>query len=237
VAGDWRNYFDRTLGEEFESTFPRLLTDLGYEQDGDWFKALPQQMPATRNETEEVSANELLSKLASFEEQYMELQLWRSAALDRLDDINRLTATVEELKARVAAPNPETEQHLAQIHELTRTVRQLEGTCDRRLAMIEELRHVIQNQNISAEQRLSDVYALTRKVRELQVRVSTPDPVAEERLRDILKLTEHIRNLESTVTETQRAAEDRERCIEEIRSSSSYRYGFAPLSKLGKLFR
>jgi flagellar motility protein MotE (MotC chaperone) len=167
----------------------------------------------------------------------MELQLWRSAALDRLDDVNRLTAKIEELRARIAAPNPETEQHLAQIHALTRTVRQLEGTCDLRLAMIEELRQVIQHQNVSAEQRLSDVYALTRSVRELEVRVASPDPVAEERLQDILKLTEHIRNLESTVTETQRAAEDRERCLEEIRSSRSYRYGFAPLSKLGSLFR
>jgi flagellar motility protein MotE (MotC chaperone) len=237
VAGDWRNHFDSTVGEEFESTFPHLLADLGYEQDGGWYKDLPQQMPAIRNETEEASSSGLLSKLASFEDQYMELQLWRSAALDRLDDVNRLTAEVEELQARIAAPNPETEQHLAQIHELTRTVRQLEGTCDRRLAMIEELRQVIQNQNISAEQRLSDVYALTRNVRELEVRVSTPDQIAEERLRDILKLTEHIRNLESTVSETQRAAEDRKRCLEEIRSSSSYRYGFTPLSKLGRLFR
>jgi flagellar motility protein MotE (MotC chaperone) len=163
--------------------------------------------------------------------------LWRSAAFDRLDDVNRLTAKVAELQARIAAPNPETEQHLAQIHELTRTIRRLEGTCDRRLAMIEELQQVIQNQNICAEQRLSDVYALTRNVRELEVRVSSPDQVAEERLRDILKLTEHIRNLESAVAETQRAAEERERCLEEIRSSNSYRYGFAPLSKLGKLFR
>ena len=231
VAGDWRNYFSRTLGEEFESTFPHLLAELGYERDGSWYKDLPHQMPVIQNETEEASSTSvLLNKLASFEDQYTELQWWRSAATDRLDDVNRLTEKVVELRARIAAPNPETDRLLAQVDELT-------GVCSRRLAdnrqlsvTIEEMKLHLQCQAMSAEQRLSDVHALTRSVHALEDRVATPDPESEQRLQDILRLTEHIRNLESTV-------ENREKCLKEIRSSSSYRYGFTPLSKLGRLFR
>lgn len=40
--GDWRNYFDRSLGEMFERACPRLLTQLGYERSDSWFENLPE---------------------------------------------------------------------------------------------------------------------------------------------------------------------------------------------------
>jgi Sulfotransferase domain len=42
VAGDWREYFDRALGELFERSYPGALVDLGYETENSWFESLPQ---------------------------------------------------------------------------------------------------------------------------------------------------------------------------------------------------
>jgi hypothetical protein len=40
-AGDWRNHFDRRLGEIWEIQLPGLLSALGYEQGNDWAAGLP----------------------------------------------------------------------------------------------------------------------------------------------------------------------------------------------------
>lgn len=42
VAGDWRRYFDRALGELFERCYPGALVELGYESTNSWFETLPQ---------------------------------------------------------------------------------------------------------------------------------------------------------------------------------------------------
>lgn len=41
VAGDWRRWFTREDGEEFETLAGDLLADLGYETDRDWWRTLP----------------------------------------------------------------------------------------------------------------------------------------------------------------------------------------------------
>jgi hypothetical protein len=40
IAGDWRNYFDRELGAEFEASFPGLLVDLRFETTKCWYEML-----------------------------------------------------------------------------------------------------------------------------------------------------------------------------------------------------
>ncbi len=323
VDGDWRNYFDRELGEEFETTFPGLLTDLGHETDTRWYNALPVNLHPERNSLPagDERVQELLGKLAAFEDRYTEMGLWKTAAEDRLEQIQELTRTVDRLQARVAAPDIQAERHISQINELTSTVRHLEMISAERLTSVQrltgmllELRSMMEDRNAAAEQRLEQVYELTRKVNELegrlaepnvlaedrlaqireltahirhrntiaedriadivrlnaviasqnervaeldklsaerlsqvhtlthnvhqlQHRVSQPDTIAEERLADILKLTAHIRSTESELAEVRKAADDREQVIREIRLSSSYRYGFLPVAKLGSLFR
>jgi len=41
IAADWRNYFDRELGAEFEASFPGLLVDLRFEKTRCWYEMLP----------------------------------------------------------------------------------------------------------------------------------------------------------------------------------------------------
>lgn len=43
-AGDWRNYFDRDLGQRFEAACPGLLVALGYETKNDWWSDLPEHV-------------------------------------------------------------------------------------------------------------------------------------------------------------------------------------------------
>jgi hypothetical protein len=77
IDGDWRNYFDRELGEQFEATFPQLLADLGCEAGTDWYKSLPESLsPESRQlPAGDARVRELLAQLASFEDQYTELGL------------------------------------------------------------------------------------------------------------------------------------------------------------------
>ncbi len=46
MAGDWRNYFDRDLGERFEGACPGLVRALGYERADDWWMGLPVRVDA-----------------------------------------------------------------------------------------------------------------------------------------------------------------------------------------------
>ena len=198
LDGDWRNYFDLELGQDFEATFPRLLADLGYETDPDWYLALP-RMPlaeARRIPSNEARVQELLSQLAALEDQYTELELWRSAAGERLENIRELTATVDALQERVSTPNMETRQHLSQINELASTVHHLETLSLERLAanqrlsiVIKEMGARIDERHGVAEQRLVQIYELTRIVDELESRVAAPDLLAQERMAQIQTLT------------------------------------------------
>ena len=201
IDGDWRNYFDRELGEDFEATFPQLLADLGCETDSDWYKALPEKLlaDASRIPAGDARVQELLNQLAALEDQYTELGLWRTAAEERLEQINDLTATVNALEERVAAPNLQTQRHLSQIDELTGTVRHLETVSAERLASNQRLNIIIQElvariaqRNAVAEQRLEQIYELTRMVNELEFRLAAPNELTQERLAQIQTLTEHV---------------------------------------------
>ena len=158
VNGDWKNYFDRELGEEFETTFPQLLADLGFETNTNWYKLLPATLVPVNVRNSSTASNDetvrnLLSQIASFEDKYTELGLWRSAAEDRLADVTELTQMVGDLQARLAAVDPQTSQHLSQIRELTGTVRSLERAVadhavnDQRLnSLVDDLRARLREQ-------------------------------------------------------------------------------------------
>jgi len=156
VDGDWRNYFDRELGEDFEATFPQLLAHLGCETDLDWYKALPEKVlaEASRIPAGDARVWELLNQLAALEDQYTELGLWRTAAEDRLENIKELTATVDALQERVAAPNELAEERLAQIQALT--------------AMVHDLQTRIAQPDPVAEERLTDIRKLTAHIHSVE---------------------------------------------------------------------
>ena len=43
-AGDWKNYFDRSLAQRFEAACPDLLKELGYEKSSEWWKSVPEKI-------------------------------------------------------------------------------------------------------------------------------------------------------------------------------------------------
>ena len=92
IAGDWRNHFDRDLGELFENAFPGLLTDLGYEESAEWWRLLP---PAIFEPTAnpEQQRSRLLAVLEEYEN---ELATVRLAAAERLRDVDLLHAQLHE---------------------------------------------------------------------------------------------------------------------------------------------
>lgn len=47
IPGDWKNHFDRSLGQLWEQTEPGVLQQLGYERGNDWWQALPEPVPAS----------------------------------------------------------------------------------------------------------------------------------------------------------------------------------------------
>lgn len=42
IIGDWRNHFNRRLGEIADDLFNPLMLELGYETNPDWWKELPE---------------------------------------------------------------------------------------------------------------------------------------------------------------------------------------------------
>lgn len=49
IAGDWKNHFDRDLGQLWEQCLPGFLQAIGYEDDSDWWRRLPEQeVPTAR---------------------------------------------------------------------------------------------------------------------------------------------------------------------------------------------
>ncbi|MFQ5527971.1 MAG: sulfotransferase domain-containing protein, partial [Thermoanaerobaculia bacterium] len=43
TPGDWRHYFDATVGQFFETRYPGLLEGLGYETSSTWYQSLPER--------------------------------------------------------------------------------------------------------------------------------------------------------------------------------------------------
>ncbi|MDQ1314256.1 MAG: hypothetical protein QG662_365 [Pseudomonadota bacterium] len=44
VPGDWRNYFVRQNGEQWERLYPGFLREIGYEESDDWWRDLPETL-------------------------------------------------------------------------------------------------------------------------------------------------------------------------------------------------
>jgi len=44
VSGDWRNYFVRQNGEQWERLYPGFLREIGYEESDDWWRDLPETL-------------------------------------------------------------------------------------------------------------------------------------------------------------------------------------------------
>ncbi len=177
IAGDWRNYFDRELGAEFEASFPGLLLDLRFETTKCWYEMLSAPSdPHGVHLHSPAPSNETLARLAMLEEQSVELDMLRVMAGQRLADNGELTRLVQSLQRQVAEPDARAEQHLEQIEQLTASVMQERST---------------------AEERLADNRRLTGIVRLLQDRLALASTVAADRLADIEKLTAAIGRLEN----------------------------------------
>jgi hypothetical protein len=114
IAGDWKNHFDRGLGELFENSFPGLLTDLGYENGNEWWRSLPSAIPATIDKPDAQRAR-LLAVLAEHEK---ELAVVRLAADERLHDVKWLHAQLQEQTCAA-------EERLALIRELDQQLKRI----------------------------------------------------------------------------------------------------------------
>ena len=99
VAGDWRNYFDRSHGELWEQLYPGLLTELGYETTDDWWRVLPD----SKLRPESLPPPDGLEKLrrrnqaleADLIAKEAEIQLLNKACVERLALIERLEAKLK----------------------------------------------------------------------------------------------------------------------------------------------
>lgn len=114
IAGDWRNHFNRATAQLFETVFPGLLTDLGYETANDWWESVAEFVPDTPMDPEE-QRRKLLSVLSEYE---AELAVTRVAAEERLRDVHLLhealaerNRAIEALQARLAATRELTPTH------------------------------------------------------------------------------------------------------------------------------
>jgi hypothetical protein len=92
IAGDWRNHFDRALGQLFENAFPGLLTDLGYEENNGWWRTLQSSVPVAKIDPDRQRSR----LLAVLEEHENELAAVRLAADERLRDVERLHVQLRE---------------------------------------------------------------------------------------------------------------------------------------------
>ena len=112
IAGDWRNHFNRPTARLFETVFPGLLTELGYEGSDNWWERIPEFTPDIQNDPAD-QRSKLLAVLSEYE---TELAVTRVAAEERLRDVHILheaiaeqNRKIEELNARLAAaqePSP-----------------------------------------------------------------------------------------------------------------------------------
>lgn len=63
TANDWQHYFNRSLGQLWESLFPGLLRKSGYEQSDDWWQSLNEQVLSDVNNNAKDSQEELIYAL------------------------------------------------------------------------------------------------------------------------------------------------------------------------------
>ena len=96
VSGDWRNYFDRSLGALFEERLPGLLTTMGYEARPNWHESLPERLADDEPAQDEAGQRIRLQELES------EVVLLR----EERDELRRNCALLQQMIAAAAAPPP-----------------------------------------------------------------------------------------------------------------------------------
>lgn len=108
VAGDWRNHFTRELGGLWESLYPGALRELGYEQEDDWWRALPGHASESAREIpDEMAVVRERIRLLEREHAEKEAEIVRLEAIarERLELIERLDADLRQLHAEREAGN------------------------------------------------------------------------------------------------------------------------------------
>ncbi len=216
IAGDWRNHFDRRRAELFESAFPSLLVELGYETTNDWWREVPERIEE-RVENHAVARSRLLAVL---EEHEKELAGIRIAAEERLRDVLILHDLLKEKESEKAALEEELER-MSQVAEgRSHDVETLHGLLADAERRREEQLAIAQEEITTAwqaaEERLSEVEALRREQERQGAQLAEAERTAAARLADILKREGERRELEA---------------------SFSWRFGFRPVRALGSMFR
>lgn len=89
--GDWRNYFDKSLGAEFERIHPDLLVACGYERSSLWYEDLPESLPSLESNgpCEELDQEDLKADVIRLTEKCNQLAqglLAKDAFISRLQE-------------------------------------------------------------------------------------------------------------------------------------------------------
>jgi len=74
VAGDWRNYFTRELGELWEQMYPGFLCDIGYEESNDWWHSLPDRQTSNENASEALQSTSEENLVTALEKKLRQVQ-------------------------------------------------------------------------------------------------------------------------------------------------------------------
>ncbi|MES2935168.1 MAG: sulfotransferase domain-containing protein [Pseudomonadota bacterium] len=108
--GDWRNYFNRSLGKLLEDLYPGCMRRLGYEKEDTWWELLPHNHEPKESDDNESNLNlisahittnkALAAKVSNLElenqAQRNEIQLLSHACKERLDLINQINRIADE---------------------------------------------------------------------------------------------------------------------------------------------
>jgi len=233
IAGDWRNYFDRDLGEAFENAFPSLLSGLDYEADNDWWRSLPASVTPKR--ATQVEQRERLQ--AVLEEHEKELETVRTAAEDRLRDVHILHSLLAEAQAATEQLRVELEAQM----ELAATGPEVLTAITQQ---VQELRQQHEAAQHAAEARLQLIHELDRQLATMTTGRDEAEESANERLRDVDGLTAEVRRLQTRLEAAQGAADERlaqlhaaEAARRKLEGSVAWRLGFQPLKAIFSLFR
>ncbi len=132
IAGDWRNHFNRRLGQVFEEAFPGMLAELGYERDGRWWEGLKEGLAPQREEKDE----ERKRLLAVLTEHEVELVKVRQAAEERLRDVEVLHQALRAAEVRAREMETAAGERMRVIEELEARKRELEGSVSWRFGFV-----------------------------------------------------------------------------------------------------
>ncbi|MFN0102901.1 MAG: sulfotransferase domain-containing protein [Bryobacteraceae bacterium] len=233
IAGDWRNHFDRDLGRLFEDAFPCLLTELGYEERTDWWRALPESIAAPVDNPERQRSR----LLAVLKEHETELAAVRLAAEERLRDVHILHAALHDATSESDDRLRNVELLHAELTEQTHA----SGERQRTLATLSgEVKELLQRHE-SPQARIALIRNIHRQLASLMEKQRITQQAAEARLE---RVTTQIGSLQRQLRIAQQAADERladivarESALQELESSFAWRLGFRPVRALFSLVR